>query len=214
MRLYSYFRSSASYRCRIALNLKGLKYEMAFIHLLKDGGQQHSDTYKALNPQAQVPTLENDGAVLTQSIAIMEYLDEIRPEPSLLPPGPVGRAHARAFALAIACDIGPINNLKVLRYLKRSLKQDQEAIDAWVRRWAEGGLLACERLLPAEPTRYCFGDQPTIADICLVPQMYNARRFNSDLSAVPRLVAIDAACREHPAFAAAAPEVQPDAVPA
>lgn len=212
LKLHSYCRSSASYRCRIALNLKGLAYELAFVHLVKDGGQQLAPAYRALNPQALLPTLEHEGRVLTQSLSIVEYLDEAWPRPPLLPGNAEMRARIRAFALAIACDVGPVNNLRVLRYLKRTLGQEQAAIDAWYRHWTESGLAACQALLPATKHPFCFGEQPTLADICLIPQMYNARRFNSDLSAVPRLVAIDAACRELPAFAKAAPEAQPDAV--
>jgi maleylpyruvate isomerase len=212
LKLHSYFGSSASYRCRIALNLKGLPYELAFVHLVKDGGQQHAPTYRALNPQALLPTLEHEGRVLTQSLAIIEYLEEVWPEPRLLPGDAETRARVRAFALAIACDTGPVNNLRVLRYLKRTLKQEQSAIDTWYRHWSEGGLEACEALLPATRYPFCFGERPTLADIVLIPQMYNARRFNTDLSGVPRLVAIDAACCALSAFAKAAPEAQPDAV--
>jgi len=211
LKLHGYFRSSASYRCRIALNLKGLAYEMAFVHLVRDGGQQLSSGYRALNPQALLPTLEHDGRVLTQSLAIIEYLDEVWPRPRLLPADAELRAKVRAFALAIASDTGPVNNLRVLRYLKRTLRQDQSAIDAWYRHWSQTGLEACEALLGDAPHRFCFGDEPTLADIVLVPQMYNARLFKTDLSSVPRLVAIDAACRALPAFADAAPDVQPDA---
>ena len=211
LKLYSYFRSSAAYRCRIALNLKGLAHETAFVHLTKDGGQHTAAAYRALNPQALVPTLENDGRVITQSLAIIEYLNELHPEPPLLPGDAGARAKIRAFALAIACDIHPINNLRVLNYLKGPLRQDQRAVDDWYRHWVETGLGACEALAPAAETRFCFGDEPTLADICLVPQMYNARRFKCDLAAVPRLVAIDAAARALPAFANAAPEAQPDA---
>ena len=212
LKLHSYFRSSASYRCRIALNLKGLPYELAFVHLVKDGGQQNAPNYRALNPQGLLPTLEHDGRVLTQSLAIIEYLEETWPEPHLLPGDAETRARVRAFALAIASDTGPVNNLRVLRYLKRTLKQEQPAIDAWYRHWSDAGLKACEALLPAARHTFCFGEQPTLADIVLVPQLYNARLFKTDLSAVPRLVAIDAACCALPAFAAAAPEAQPDAV--
>jgi len=211
LKLHSYFRSSAAYRCRIALNLKGLAHETSFVHLTKDGGQHNAPTYRALNPQALVPTLEHDGRVITQSLAIIEYLDEIQPEPPLLPGDAGQRAKIRAFALAIACDIHPINNLRVLNYLKGSLQQGQAAVDSWYRHWVETGLAACEALLPAAGTRFCFGDQPTLADACLVPQLYNARRFRCDLSAMPRLLAIDEAARALPAFAAAAPEAQPDA---
>jgi maleylacetoacetate isomerase len=211
LRLHSYFRSSASYRCRIALNLKRLAYEPIFVHLRKDGGQQLSATYRALNPQGLLPTLEHEGRVLTQSLAIIEYLEETWPDPRLLPGDAGMRARVRAFALAIACDTGPVNNLRVLRYLKRSLKQEQSEIDTWYRHWSEDGLKACEALLPATRYPFCFGERPTLADIVLIPQIYNARRFKTDLSDVPRLVAIDAACCALPAFAEAAPEAQPDA---
>ena len=211
LRLHSYFRSSAAYRCRIALNMKGLAHETAFVHLVKDGGQQNSPAYRALNPQALVPTLEHDGQVLTQSLAIIEYLDEIEHAPPLLPGNAMERAKIRAFALAIACDIHPVNNLRILSYLKGSMQQEQDAVDTWYRHWVENGLAACEALLPRRESRFAFGDLPTLADICLVPQIYNARRFKSDLSRMPRLVAIDEACRALPAFADAAPEAQPDA---
>jgi maleylacetoacetate isomerase len=211
LRLYSYFRSSAAYRCRIALNLKGIAHEIVPVHLVKDGGQHHAPAYRALNPQGLVPTLEHDGRVITQSLAIIEYLDEIQPEPSLLPGDAETRARIRAFALAIACDIHPIDNLRVLNYLKGPLRQEQAAVDVWYRHWVETGLAACEALLPKGTSRYCFGDQPTLADACLIPQLYNARRFNCDLAVTPRLVAIDAAARALPAFANAAPEAQPDA---
>ena len=211
LKLYSYFRSSAAYRCRIALNLKGLPHETAFVHLIKDGGQHNAPAYRALNPQALLPTLEHDGRVITQSLAIIEYLDEIQPEPPLLPGSAEQRARIRAFAQAIACDIHPLNNLRVLNYLKGHLGHDQAAADTWYRHWIKEGLEACEMLLPAVATRYAFGDQPTMGDACLVPQLYNARRFKCDLSGVPRLVAIDAACMDLPAFAKAAPEAQPDA---
>jgi maleylacetoacetate isomerase len=212
LKLHSYFRSSASYRCRIALNLKGVAYELAFVSLVSQGGQQHSPAYRALNPQALLPTLEHDGRVLTQSLAIVEYLDEVWPQPPLLPGDAGMRAKVRAFALAIASDTGPVNNLRVLRYLKRAMGQSQAGIDAWYRHWSQGGLKACESLLPAAPHRFCFGEHPTLADVVLVPQMYNARLFKTDLSEVPRLDAIDAACRALPAFADAAPDVQPDAI--
>jgi maleylpyruvate isomerase len=211
LKLHSFFRSSAAYRCRIALNLKGLAHETGFVHLIKDGGRHNAPAYRALNPQALVPTLEHDGRVITQSLAIIEYLDEIRPEPPLLPGDAGGRAKIRAFALAIACDIHPINNLRVLNYLRGPLQQGQTAVDTWYRHWVETGLAACEALLPAGTGQFCFGDRATLADACLVPQMYNARRFKCDLAAMPRLAAIDEACRRLPAFAKAAPEAQADA---
>jgi maleylpyruvate isomerase len=212
LKLHSFYRSSASYRCRIALNLKGLPYELEFVHLVRDGGQQNAPNYRSLNPQGLLPTLEHDGRVLTQSLAIIEYLEEVWPEPHLLPADSETRARVRAFALAIAADTGPVNNLRVLRYLKRTHRQEQAAIDAWYRHWSDAGLRACEELLPSARHTFCFGEQPTLADIVLVPQLYNARLFQTDLSGVPRLVEIDTACRSLPAFAKAAPEVQPDAV--
>lgn len=211
LKLYSYFRSSAAYRCRIALNLKGLVHETEFVHLIKDSGQHTKPAYRALNPQALLPTLEHDGKVITQSLAIIEYLDEVQPQPPLLPGDAEQRAKIRAFALAIACDIHPLNNLRVLNYLKDPLGHDQAAAETWYRHWVETGLAACEALLPADRGRFCFGDQPTLADTCLIPQLYNARRFKTDLSALPRLVAVEEACSGLPAFARAAPEVQPDA---
>jgi maleylacetoacetate isomerase len=211
LKLYSYYRSSAAYRCRIALNLKQLGHETAYVHLLTDKGQHNTPAYWAVNPQGLVPTLDHDGRVITQSLAIIEYLDEVHPDPPLLPRDALARARVRAFALAIACDIHPIANLRVLNYLKGPMQQDQAAVDTWYRHWVGIGLAACEALLPADPSCFAFGDQPSLADICLIPQMYNAHRFNCDLSAMPRLVAIDAASRALPAFAQAAPEVQPDA---
>jgi maleylpyruvate isomerase len=211
LKLHSYFRSSAAYRVRIALNLKGLAHEATSVHLIKDGGQQNSPAYRALNPQALVPTLETDGGVITQSLAIIEYLDETHPKPALLPGNALQRAHIRALALAIACDIHPLNNLRVLNYLKGPMGKEQAAADTWYRHWVETGLAACEALLPAGGAKFCFGEQPTLADCCLVPQVYNGRRLKCDLSNVPRLVAIDEACRALPAFAQAAPEAQPDA---
>jgi maleylacetoacetate isomerase len=191
--------------------LKGLTHETVFVHLIKDGGQHTKPAYRALNPQALLPTLEHDGKVITQSLAIIEYLDEIQPQPPLLPRDAGERAKVRAFALAIACDIHPLNNLRVLNYLKGPLGHDQAAVDAWYRHWVETGLAACEALLPGDGSKFCFGDEPSLADACLVPQIYNARRFNADLSAIPRLVAIEEACGKLTAFAQAAPEAQPDA---
>jgi maleylpyruvate isomerase len=213
MQLYSYFRSSAAYRVRIALNLKGIAYDYAPIHLLKDGGQQLAQAYMCLNPTALVPTLVDDGAVLVQSMAIIEYLDETSPEPSLLPGGPLDRARVRALAQTIACDIHPLNNLRVLRYLKRELHVPDDARDAWYRHWVQAGLLALETMLAESPHtgKYCHGNTPTLADICLVPQLFNARRLNCDLQAMPTVRRIDAACQELPAFVQAAPENQPDA---
>jgi maleylpyruvate isomerase len=208
MRLHGFFRSTASYRVRIALNLKGIAAEQAFLQLR--AGEQRSPGFLALNPQGLVPALElDDGAVLTQSLAICEYLDEIHPQPSLLPVEPLARARVRAFALAIACDIHPVQNLKILERL-RTLGLDDDQVTGWARSVIEEGLDACDRLIAGERGRYCFGDGVTLADICLVPQLVNARRFGADLR-WPRLLEIEAACLALPAFADAAPERQPDA---
>lgn len=208
MRLFGYFRSTASYRVRIALNLKGLPHDMAFVQLR--AGEQRSPDFLARNPQGLVPALEIDGgAVLTQSLAICEYLDEVHPEPAILPADPVERAHVRSFAQAIACDVHPIQNLRVLDRL-RGLGLDEEQVTGWARTVIEDGLDACDRLIAGEAGRFCFGDSVTLADICLVPQLVNARRFGVDLR-WPRLLAIEAACLALPAFARATPEVQADA---
>ncbi len=211
--LHGYYRSSAAYRVRIALNLKGLAYEDAFVHLTRDGGEQFDAAYTALNPQAQVPSLVVDGAVLTQSVPIIQYLEETHPEPPLLPATPLARARVRAIALAIACDIHPLNNLRVLTYLTGELGIDDDTRRAWYRHWVELGLGAVEAMVAAHPDsgRFCHGDTPGLADICLVPQLFNARRFDCDLAPCPTLVAIDAACQELAAFRDAAPESQPDA---
>lgn len=209
MRLHGYFRSSAAWRVRIALNLKGLRPDQAFHHL-RHGGQRAPD-YLHLNPQGLVPALETDeGTVLTQSLAICEWLEEGWPEPPLLPSGRDDRARVRAFAQAIACDIHPVQNLKVLARL-RGLGLPEEEVTAWAR-WAIGdGLAACEALIYDQPGPFCFGTAPTLADIALVPQLGNARRFGCDLAALPRLLAAEAACNALPAFAEAAPDRQPDA---
>lgn len=210
MKLYTYFRSSAAYRVRIALNIKGIATEQLPIHLTKDGGRQHLPEFRAVNPQARVPALVLDnGEILTQSLAIIEYIDEIHPKPPLLPSDPVERAKARAFAQAIACDIHPLNNLIALQYLRRTLKHEQPAIDAWYHHWVLKGFEALEAMMSPGP--YCFGANVTIADICLVPQMSNARRLNVPLDKFPKLVAVDAACLKLAAFDQARPENQPDA---
>ena len=211
--LHGYYRSSAAYRVRIALNLKGVAYADAFVHLTRDGGAQHGAAYMALNPQAQVPSLVVDGHTLTQSLAIIDYLDETHPEPPLLPASPPARARVRAIALAIACDIHPLNNLRVLAYLTGELGIDEDARHAWYRHWVEHGLGAVEAMVAGNPDRgrFCHGDTPGLADLCLVPQLFNARRFDCDLAACPALVAIDAACQQLAAFGDAAPESQPDA---
>jgi maleylacetoacetate isomerase len=210
VKLYSYFRSSAAYRVRIAFNLKGLSYETVPIHLQKEGGQQLKPDYRAVNPQMRVPTLKLDsGELLTQSLAIIEYLDEVHPQPALLPRDPVDRAKVRALAQLIACDIHPINNLAPLRYLKNELGQDQAKIDAWYHHWVLAGFDALEAMV--QPGPYAFGVDVTLADICLVPQVANARRLKVPLERFPKLVAIDAACAALPAFQKARPENQPDA---
>lgn len=213
MQLYSYFRSSAAYRVRIALNLKSLPYEYLGVHLLKNGGEQLADSYRNVNPTGLVPTLVDGDVSLGQSMAIIEYLDETHPEPALLPADPIGRARVRAIAQTIACDTHPLNNLRVLKYLKRELNVDDEARDAWYRHWVELGLGAVESMLEnsSDTGQFCHGDLPGLADLCLVPQVFNARRLKCDLSAMPNVVRIDAACRALPAFDLAAPEKQPDA---
>lgn len=213
MKLHTYFRSSAAYRVRIALNLKGLDAKHAFVHLLKDGGQQFSAGYDALNPQHLVPLLEIDDMLLPQSLAIIEYLDETQPLNPLMPADPRGRARVRALAQAIACDIHPINNLRVLKYLSDELKVSPEQKTAWYRHWVALGLDALERQLARdeETGRFCHGDTPTLADCCLVPQLYNARRFECDLAPYPTVVAIAERCEQLAAFADARPEQQPDA---
>jgi maleylacetoacetate isomerase len=210
MKLYTYFRSSAAYRTRIALNLKRVTPEQVSIHLTKDGGKQHSAEYRAVNPQRRVPSLVLDsGETLMQSPAIIEYLDEIHPKPPFLPADPVERAQVRAFAALIGCDIHPLNNLAPLQYLKRVLKQEQPAIDEWYRHWVTEGFTALETMI--RPGPYCFGNDVTLADIYLVPQMYNARRLKTPLDAFPKLVAADAALLKLAAFDKARPENQFDA---
>ena len=208
MKLHGYFRSSASYRVRIALNLKGLSAEHLPHHLRK--GEQCAPAYLAINPQGLVPTLEDRGTILTQSLAIIEWLDETQAQPPLLPKDPLRRAKVRAFALALACDTHPVQNLKVLARL-RQLGVAEEQVTGWAA-WANReGLSACETLIANEPGPFCFGDAPGMADLCLVPQLANARRFGVDVSAFPRLLQAEAAAKNLKAFADAAPERQPDA---
>lgn len=210
MKLYTYFRSSAAYRVRIALNLKGLPYEMVAIHLTKEGGHQHTPEFHAVNPQERVPALAlSTGEVLTQSLAIIEYLDEIEPEPALLPADALARAKVRALAQIVACDIHPLNNLISLQYLKRVLKHEQSEIDAWYHHWVIEGFKAIEAMIASGP--YACGAHVTLADVCLIPQVYNARRLKVPLEAFPKIVAVETACLKLPAFDKARPENQPDA---
>lgn len=202
--LFDYFRSSASYRVRIALNLKGLDYEARPVNLLE--AAQTGEEYRARNPQGLVPMLEMDGHRFTQSLAIIDYLDRRVPEPPLVPSDPADRAHVQALALAIACDIHPLNNLRVLKYLAGPLEQPQAARDEWYRHWIVEGFTALEAMAQRRSGRYLYGDAPTIADICLVPQMFNARRFDVPLDAFPTLVRADAEACALEAFAAARPD--------
>ena len=210
--LYSYYRSSAAYRVRIALALKGLDYRVVPVHLLRHGGEQFSEDYRRRNPEGLIPMLDDEGRVLTQSLAMMEYLDETYGPASLLPADAPGRARVRALALHIACDIHPLNNLRVLRWLAHELKIDQPARDAWYRHWVTLGFESLESQLQSGPTGLCcHGDAPGLADCCLVPQVYNARRYEVDLSAYPTIARIAAHCESLPAFQAAHPDAQPDA---
>lgn len=209
MILHGYWRSGAAYRTRIALNLKGLTYDQAGVDLRT--GAQRSDAFIALNPQGMVPALEVGGAVLTQSPAILEWLEETHPVPPLLPAAPIDRARVRAMAALIGCDIHPLNNLRVGKALRETFGADQTAVDAWAARWIVPGFTALEQLAAAHGDGWCFADAPTLADCYLIPQVYSARRFNVPLEAFPRLLAIDAAAAAHPAFVAARPDNQPDA---
>lgn len=216
MKLYGYWRSSAAYRVRIALNLKGISAEQLSVHLVRDGGEQHKAAYSALNPLELVPTLvmvdELDADALSQSLAIIEYLDEIHPQSPLLPASALERAHVRAMALTVACEIHPLNNLRVLQYLTQTLGVDEAAKNTWYHHWVASGFAALEILLKRHSGRYCFGDTVTLADLCLVPQVYNAQRFNVDLMPYPNVMRVWAECNQLEAFADAAPERQADAV--
>ena len=209
MELYNYFRSSASYRVRIALALKGLAYDYKPVHLVKN--EQFTESYAAVSASRLVPLLHDGDIALSQSLAIIEYLDETHPEPPLLPRDPLGRARVRAIALDIACEIHPLNNLRVLRYLVRDLKVAEADKDRWYKHWIETGLEVVERRLAAAPARYCHGDRPTLADCTLVPQIFNARRLDTRLDHVPNVMRVFDACMELPAFEETRPEKCPDA---
>lgn len=211
MKLYNYFRSSAAFRVRIALNLKGLDYDSVPKALTRN---EHRDAdYLAVNPQGLVPALAIDGTTLSQSLAIIEYLNDLHPQPPLLPTDPLARAQVRSMALAIACDIHPLNNLRVLNYLRQTLGQNDDGVNAWYRHWVSEGFRGLEQQVARHSTggRHCFGDSVSLADVLLVPQVYNARRFKVDLTPYPTLVAISTHLESWPAFDAARPEAQPDA---
>lgn len=212
MELYTYFRSSAAYRVRIALNLKGLKADYHFVHLVKDGGQQHKPEFKAVNPQCFIPALRDGGHTLTQSMAIIEYLEETHPEPPLLPKDPLGRARVRAMALLIAADIHPLQNTRITKYLENELKQDEAARKRWIVRWITEGFTALEKMLAGNPATgtFCHGDAPGFADAFLVPQMFSAKRFGADLESFPTLRRINEHCLTLKAFQDAAPDKQVD----
>ena len=209
MILHGYWRSGAAYRTRIALELKGLSYEQQD-HDLRTGAQK-DPAYVALNPQGMVPALEVDGAVITQSPAVLEWLEEAHPTPALLPSDAIGRAHVRAMAALIGCDIHPLNNLRVGKALREGFGADQAAVDAWAARWIVPGFEALEALVARQGAGWSYGDAPTLADCYLIPQIYSAARFNVALDAFPRLLAIDETAKAHPAFVAAHPDNQPDA---
>ncbi|MGH8211322.1 MAG: maleylacetoacetate isomerase [Steroidobacteraceae bacterium] len=215
LKLYTYFRSSAAYRVRIALNLKGLSYESVPIHMVREGGQQHSARYRAVNPQGLVPALELDGHVLIQSLAICEYLEERFPEPPLLPTDPLERAYVRAIAATVACEMHPLNNLRVLQYLTGPLEQKAEVRTDWYRHWIATGFQAIEAILTRgrRSGRFCLRDRPTLADVFLVPQVANALRFECPMEDYRTISRINAECLELPAFDAARPERQPDVEP-
>lgn len=213
MKLYTYFRSSAAYRVRIALKLKALAYDSVPVHLLKGGGEQLSEQYRAINPGAQVPALDDGGAIVTQSMAIIEYLEEQHPDVPLLPADAPGRARVRALALMVACDIHPLNNLRVLRHLVHAMGLSEQAKTDWYLHWLREGMAALEAHLARDRDtgKFCHGDSPSVADCFLVPQVFNARRYELDLAPYPTIARIDAACSALPAFIAAHPEQQADA---
>ena len=213
MKLYTFFRSSASYRVRIALNLKRIPYEQAAIHLRRGGGEQLGAAYKSINPQALVPALEDKGRILTQSLAIIEYLDEQYPNPPLLPKAPADKALVRSMALVIACEVHPIQNLRVLNYVKANYNQSDEQVNRWAQHWIDLGLDALQQMIVAQSKRgkFCYGESPTLADICLIPQLGNARRYGCELAKFPAILEIEKNCNALEAFVNAAPEKQPDA---
>jgi maleylacetoacetate isomerase/maleylpyruvate isomerase len=212
IRLYTYFRSSAAFRVRIALNLKGVDYEAVPVHFLRNGGEHRQPEFLKTNPQGLLPVLDDGGALITQSLAIIEYLDSRYPSPRLIPEAPLARARVQGLAQIVACEIHPLNNLRVLQYLRKELRLDEPSVSRWVQHWIAESFRALEtRVAEDGGERYCFGDAVSLADVCLVPQMYNARRFGCDLAPYPRLVRIDEGLRDLPAFLRAAPENQPDA---
>ena len=213
LKLFGYFRSSAAYRVRIALNLKGLDCDFESIHLSKDGGKQFESAYRSINPQALVPTMQDGSTYLSQSLAIIEYLEETYPKTPLLPNSPIARAHVRALALTVACDIHPLNNLRVLKYLSDDLEVQDGDRTNWYKHWISAGLSAVEAMLVGHPDtgQFCHGDNPGLADACLVPQIFNASRFDCDLTGYPTILRINRKCLELDAFRSAAPENQPDA---
>jgi len=213
LKLFTYWRSTAAYRVRIGLAWKGIAVEHVPVHLVRDGGEQHGAAYRGVNPNRTVPALVlADGRVITQSLAILDYLEETIPEPPLLPAEPADRAMVRAASQLIACDVHPVNNLRVGAYLKRELVHDQDDVVAWMRHWMNEGLTSFQALI-AETGPYCFGGDVTMADLCLVPQLYNARRWGLDVGSLGRLVEIETNCLALPAFDTARPEAQPDAEP-
>lgn len=212
LQLFSYWRSSAAYRVRIGLNLKGLPYEIVPVHLLRDGGEQHAESYRAVNPQGLVPMLKHGNRNLRQSMAILEYLDETWPTPALLPSPARERQRVRAISQAVACEIHPLNNLRVMQYFERTWQVPQSERDEWTRHWIADGFMAIETMLTDHPAtgRFCEGDIPSMADCCLIPQVYNARRFGVSMDIFPTIARIEQACLALPAFDAARPELQPD----
>ncbi len=210
--LYTYWRSSAAFRARIALNVKGVAYTPQFVHLLREGGEQHTPAYRAVNPQGRVPTLVHNGNVIVQSMAILEYLEEVFPEPPLLPRDAAGRARVRSIAQIIVSDVQPLQNTSVTQYLHDVLRLDAAARTAWLKEWITRGMSAVEKLLAESPAtgRFCHGDTPTLADCCVFPQVYSARRFGVDPAQFATISRIAAACDQVPAFTAALPEAQPD----